>query len=68
MYTFILNCGAPQHFAFDKRVFISVRKIEKPIIISCANSDSDADLIIEYEGDTMLQNDKSKLLELCNVL
>jgi len=68
MIEFIIDCASMEHIINDRSCFVTFRCRNFSKIIKCANGDTDADLIIDYQGNIVLMNDKTgKLISLKNV-
>ncbi|CAA9995503.1 unnamed protein product, partial [Nesidiocoris tenuis] len=54
---FIADTGATDHIANEKEYFVSLRKLNRPKRITCANGSKNADLVIEHAGDIVISSD-----------
>lgn len=65
---FVADTGAMEHLVNSKNCFILIRKLEIPWKISCANKNTDADLVISYASDIIIKTEQGKTACLTNVL
>lgn len=64
----IIDTGAMEHMVNSKQYFVNLQKLDKVRTIVCANKDKQANLVIEYCGDIVIQDDNNKIGRLKDVL
>jgi len=65
---FVLDCGATDHLVNRLDFFVTLRKLLRPRIFTCANKNEKANLTVRYQGDILVRNtETNNLVKLKNV-
>ena len=67
MISFVIDTGATEHVVNRRDCFFNIRKLDRSRRVTCANKNSDADLVIEYVGDVVIEDDNGRIGCLRNV-
>ncbi|CAB0001504.1 unnamed protein product, partial [Nesidiocoris tenuis] len=55
----VIDSGSTEHLVNNVKLFVNLRTLAKPKLITCANKNREADLVIRQAGDIIVYNDET---------